>query len=179
MVETKYAGCVVIVLALDPGPVQTGWCVFGSDGTVRHSGITENLEMLKIVSDMPHLVDMLAVEMIASYGMAVGKEVFQTCVWIGRFAQAWGERTDKPFAPVYRKDVKMHLCQHPRAKDANIRQALIDRLGPIGTKKKPGPLYGIRSHIWPALGVALTALETNCNPGGVSCFETTTFTQRL
>jgi len=47
-----------------------------------------------------------------------------------------------------------------KAKDANIRQALIDKLGPVGTKKSPGPLWGVKSHIWSALAVAVTALET-------------------
>jgi hypothetical protein len=100
--------------------------------------------------------------MIASYGMPVGREVFETCVWIGRFMEQWGapDRVNL----VYRKDVKMHLCGSPRAKDANIRQALIDLFEPtgggktpqIGTKAKPGPLYGVSTHAWPALGVAVT-----------------------
>ena len=93
--------------------------------------------------------------MIASYGMAVGREVFETCVWIGRFKQAF--RAPEMVRLVYRKDVKMHICGTPRAKDANIRQALIDILGPQGSKKAPGPTYGVASHAWAALGVAVTA----------------------
>ena len=58
---------------------------------------------------------------------------------------------------VYRKDVKLHLCGSPRAKDPNIRQALLDKLGPVGTKRQPGPCYGVKSHAWAALGVAVTA----------------------
>jgi hypothetical protein len=91
--------------------------------------------------------DVLAVEMIASYGMAVGASVFDTCIWIGRFVQAWDPR---PHALVYRRDVKLHLCGSARAKDANVRQALLDLYGDgtrqtaCGVKSKPGPLYGIK-----------------------------------
>lgn len=99
----------------------------------------------------------LAIEMVASYGMAVGKDVFETCVWIGRFVQAYPGRTHW----VYRKDVKMALCGSMRARDSNIRQALTDRYGPgrekaVGRKKAPGPLYGIRTHLWSALAVGVT-----------------------
>jgi hypothetical protein len=95
--------------------------------------------------------------MIASYGMAVGREVFETCVWIGRFIQA---RQPMQHELIYRRDVKIHLCGSPRAKDANIRQSLLDKFGEVGTKKNPGPLFGVKSHVWSALAVAVTALET-------------------
>jgi len=101
--------------------------------------------------------DDLAIEMIASYGMAVGKEVFETCVWIGRFWQVW---PGVSVTRIYRKDVKLHLCGTLKAKDTNIRQALIDKIGPQGTKNAPGPTYGVKSHVWPALAVAVTFDET-------------------
>lgn len=91
--------------------------------------------------------------MIASYGMAVGAEVFETCVWIGRFMQA---HPDLNMHRIKRGDVKMHLCHSMRAKDANIRQALIDRLGAPGTKKNPGKTYGVSGDVWAALAVAVT-----------------------
>ena len=80
--------------------------------------------------------DFLALEMIASYGMAVGKEVFETCVWIGRFQQKWRWPAEVRF--VYRQDVKLHLCGSPRAKDANIRQALLDMFPSTGGGKIDG-----------------------------------------
>jgi hypothetical protein len=43
-----------------------------------------------------------------------------------------------------------------KAKDANIRQALIDKIGPQGTKKDPGPTYGISKDVWSALAIAVT-----------------------
>jgi hypothetical protein len=58
-----------------------------------------------------------------------------------------------------RRDVKLTLCGSARAKDTNIRQALIDALGEVGTKKNPGPLYGVSGHYWAALGVAYTASQ--------------------
>lgn len=152
------------VLAIDPGPEQSA--VVEYDGErVLPWGIIENFA---IPNDLRHLhdSDVLAIEMIASYGMPVGASVFNTCVWIGRFVEAWQGDTDL----IYRKDVKLHLCQTPRAKDANIRQALIDRfpatgggkVPQIGTKAKPGPLYGMRSHLWAALAVAVYWWDTNC-----------------
>ena len=147
-----------MLLAIDPGTTHSGW-VFFADGKPLDCGVAENHEVFNLLRY--HARGTVAIEMIASYGMAVGKEVFETCVWIGRFTQAAGADRVRL---IYRKDVKLHLCASPRAKDANIRQALIDRYGgkadAIGTVKKPGPLYGVKSHAWAALAVAVTALET-------------------
>lgn len=142
------------ILALDPGPTETGF-VYYVDGVVREHGTTHNTSLRASLGVWSR--DLLAVEMIASYGMPVGREVFETCVWIGRFIEAHGGA----HRLVYRKDVKLHLCGTSRAKDANIRQALIDAYGgkerAVGRKASPGPLYGVKSHAWPALAVAVTA----------------------
>lgn len=148
------------ILALDPGTTQTGWVEYGGDGGVIESGIWPNEKVLEILQ-RAHYPDYrcLAIEMIASYGMAVGREVFETCVWIGRFQQAW---LDSPLSPkppvllVYRRIVKLHLCESAKAKDTNIWQALVDRFGDPGTKKAPGRLYGVRSHARAALALAVT-----------------------
>lgn len=154
----------MMILALDPGTLQTGYCLY--DGArVVDSGVMFNFDLLPALNAVKyqfHEADQLAIEMIASYGMPVGREVFETCVWIGRFQQAW--RAPEAVKMVYRKDVKMHLCGTTRAKDAHIRQAIIDLFPAIGggatpqigTKAKPGPLHGVSTHAWAALGVALT-----------------------
>lgn len=142
------------ILAIDPGPVESGWCLM-LDGMILQSGVDDNQALLAMLQGWElHMGDALAIEMIASYGMAVGREVFETCVWVGRFAQAWHQPNAVHL--VYRRDVKLHLCGNAQAKDANIRQALLDLLGPQGTKKAPGPTYGVKSHAWAALGVAVT-----------------------
>jgi len=102
----------------------------------------------------------VAIEMVASYGMAVGAPVFETCVQIGRFIEVAGPEAAGTVHLVFQKQTRMHLCGSMRAKETNIRQALLDRFGPVGTKKAPGPLYGVKSHIWSALAVAVTASET-------------------
>lgn len=155
-------GSTKAILAIDPGPAESAWAVFQS-GVVCAKGKEANDELL---CNLPRYLDRaedLAVEMIASYGMPVGREVFETCVWIGRFIE---RAHDDGFRArlVYRKDVKMHLCHSMKAKDGNIRQALIDKLGPVGTKKNPGPCYGISGDVWAALAVAVTAAETKEAP---------------
>jgi hypothetical protein len=57
---------------------------------------------------------------------------------------------------IYRKDEKMNLCHSMKAKDANIRQALIDRFGVVGTKKSPGWFYGVSKDVWAAIAVGVT-----------------------
>jgi hypothetical protein len=142
----------VITLAIDPGTTESGWCLFDGERPVG-SGVECNLDILKRVSHSA--ADELAIEMVASYGMPVGREVFECVLWIGRFVQSW--RAPQEVRLIYRREVKLELCGSPRAKDANIRQALIDRLGPVGRKTQPGPLYGVKGDAWSALAVAVTA----------------------
>lgn len=142
-----------MILAIDPGTTESGFVLFDTDNNqVIESGVANNSDIRWLVGKHQPTGNTLAVEMIASYGMPVGREVFETCVFIGRLVELWGDTVKL----VYRKDVKMHLCGSTRAKDSNIRQALIDLIGPQGTKKEPGPTYGVKSHAWAALGVAVT-----------------------
>jgi len=155
----------MILLAIDPGPEESAWVEY--DAAERRP-LRWAKEENVLVSHHAHVstVDACAIEMIASYGMAVGQETFDTCVWVGRFVERWMDGPGIAYAPrlVYRREVKLHLCGDSRAKDPNIRQALIDRFGgkeqAIGRKATPGPLYGMTGDCWSALGVAITAAET-------------------
>lgn len=147
---------MTLILAIDPGTTQSGVVLY-LDGRVIESGIHDNPTVLEIIGRTD--AEQLAIEMVESFGMAVGKEVFRTVWWIGRFAQAWMDRRGALPAEVTRRAVKLHLCGSSRAKDPNIRQALLDKLGPQGTKAAPGPTYGVKSHAWSALAVAVTAAE--------------------
>ena len=154
---------------MDPGTTESAYIVYDTDDSrvIEHQ-IRDNhfaLESLRMYAKVPtaHGLIVLVLEAVESYGMAVGKEVFETVFWSGRFAQAWFPRQ---FHRMPRRTVNQHLCHTSRATDSNIRQAIIDRFGPskdtaIGSKKQQGPLYGIKSHEYAALAVALTWADQN------------------
>lgn len=141
-----------LILAIDPGTHQSGWVAY-RDRKILAKGNDENLYMLTMLS-VNHTADILAIEMIQGMNMRVGQEVFDTCVWVGRFMQVW--RNPAEVIRVRRREVKMHLCNSVKANDADIRGALIAMLGEPGKKANPGATYGIASHMWPALAVAVT-----------------------
>ena len=135
------------ILAIDPGTRESACVHF--DGREYMGHILPNKEVLSNLYCSP--IDVLLIEKIESYGMAVGADVFETVYWSGRFHEA---ARASIIERVPRKNVKMTLCNSMRAKDSNIRQALPDRFGgkdkAIGKKANPGPLYGFKSHMWPA-----------------------------
>ena len=106
--------------------------------------------------------------MIASYGMSVGQDIFETCVWVGRFQQVCESFGcyGLPCDLVYRRNVKLHLCHTSKAKDANITQALIDRFASgqpnrgKGTKADPGWFFGFKADIWAAYALAVYVSDT-------------------
>ena len=142
----------MIILAIDPGTYESGWVRF--DGArVLECGIEGNEDLTGSVGQSR--ADVMAIEKIEAMGMAVGSSTFETVHWAGRMHQAWREPHN--VRRITRRAVKLHLCGSMRATDSNIRQALIDLLGAPGTKKAPGPTYGVTSHAWSALAVAVVA----------------------
>jgi len=153
-----------VILAIDPGTRESGFVVF--DGRrVAQAGVLHNELMLQAVIDGRRLTtapDALAIETVEAMGMAVGAEVFETVHWAGRFLQAW--RDPSSVRRITRRQVKLGLCGSMRAKDPNIRQALIDMLGAPGTKQRRGANYGVTSHAWSALAVAVIATGGDALP---------------
>lgn len=143
------------IIGLDPGPEKSAYAVMGFGGEIQAGKMDNGSILAKIVWRHHFPDDVLVIEQVASFGMPVGAEVFETVFWSGRFAQAWPVKHER----IKRHEVKMHLCHSMKANDGTIRQAIIDRYGgkekAIGRKKNPGPLYGISGDCWSALAVAL------------------------
>lgn len=154
----------MFVLAIDPGTESSG-LVLLHDGVVRvvFDGIKNYLIPSYIREQVEAIGCTVVVEWLSCYGQRVGRETFETCWWAGRFHEAAGDAGER----LLRKDVVKHLLgggATGKGKDAAVRAVLLDRYGPgkakaMGTKKEPGPLYGVSGHAMQALGVAVTWSE--------------------
>ena len=156
----------MLIFAIDPGNVQSGYALIEMpDFKCVAFGKIDNFDLLERVKTLPRGV-VVAIEMVACYGMPVGKDVFDTCVWIGRFTQALNLYKVNY---IYRTEEKMELCGNMKAKDANIRQSLINRYAKFdyktgkGTKKNPDTFYGVSKDAWQAIAVAVTYYEKENN----------------
>lgn len=150
------------ILAIDPGNKESGYVYLDRDLKPIEFGKIENDELLHYIIEENFNMGYAAIEMVASYGMAVGKEVFDTCVWIGRFYEAIESTTAIEPQFVYRKDEKINLCHSMKANDSTITQALVDRFAygvrnhGKGTKEEKGWFYGFKKDIWQAYAVGVT-----------------------
>lgn len=154
----------MIVLAIDPGSERSALVeveVLMKRLAVVGLMLEPNPMVLDYLIGVPSRRGLMAIEVPRARGMPASNELFATCVWAGRFIEALDpiEHTC-----VDRHQVKLAICGDARAKDSNIRAALIDRWGgskakAVGTKKAPGPLYGIKADLWAALAVAETYIE--------------------
>lgn len=159
------------ILAIDPGCTESAYVVIDEKLKPIEFGkyINENVRQetrrfIKKYGQDLHIV----IEMVACYGMAVGKEVFETCVWIGRFKEM-AESNNMNTYYIYRKDEKINLCGSMKAKDTNIRQSLIDRFAKHdfkngkGTKNNQDWFYGFKADIWASYAVGITYYDMNLN----------------
>lgn len=157
----------ITVLAVDPGNIDSAYVRLSGTGRILAFGKVPNEEMLRIAA-LP--ADHRVCEMICSYGMPVGRSVFDTCVFIGELRERC-----RPHEIVLlpRLEEKLAICKSPKANDSAIRTALIDLYGPQGNKKSPGPTFGLSGDVWAALAVGTTFLMGGFRPYKLSALEIT------
>lgn len=156
----------MMLLAIDPGNIESAYVLMDAYKPVDFGKVPNDQLLDTILArGLAKWPEVVAIEMIASYGMPVGREVFDTCVWIGRYSLAM-ELGGTAVEYVYRQEVKLQLCGTSRAKDGNVRQALIDRFARHdlkngkGTKAAPDYFYGFKADIWQSYACGVTYLDT-------------------
>ncbi len=147
------------ILAIDPGSRESAYVIYNGVGVKLSAAIiTDNETLLRELRKYSEASDITAVEMLASFGQRVGRDVFETAYWVGRFYQACLRSPVR----VYRKDVAATLLgRKAKCSDKNIRAEILRRWGPgaKGTLRKPGPLFGVHDDMWSALAVAMAVEE--------------------
>lgn len=152
------------ILAIDPGNTESAFVLMDGYSPLQFGKI-QNADLLNMIQNTDEW-ERTVIEMVACYGMPVGREVFETCVWIGRFSMA-SELTERPVDYIYRMEEKMAICHDSKAKDSNIRQGLVDRFAQHdfksgkGTKKNPDYFYGFFKDVWSAFAVGFAYLDKN------------------
>lgn len=160
------------ILAIDPGNTESAYVLVSADDLkpwefekIENHRLLQYIFDLRIRLTQGERIDAFVIERVASYGLAVGRDVFETCEWIGRFTQCVYSNYGREPAYIYRKEEKQYICGDLKAKDTNIRRALIDRFAKHdlkngkGTKKNPDWFYGFHADEWAAYAVAVTHAE--------------------
>ena len=102
------------------------------------------------------------IEDIENFGMPAGRSLFDTAKYIGRLSRMIEERFLVEPEYIFRHEEKMTICRNPRANDATIKQALVDRFAPDtsnhgkGTKKEPGFFHNFHADVWSSFAIAVT-----------------------
>jgi len=150
---------MTLTIGIDPGPENSDAVILDEEGLIVGKLSCPNGGMYTAVNTWVMQGERVVVEDFVPYGNRLNHESMDTIKFIGALYWTHGvEVLDRP-------TIKLHLCGVRTANDANVRDALIHEYGPgkekaVGKKKTPGPLYGITGHLWAALAVAVTAIDT-------------------
>lgn len=153
------------LLAIDPDPNGGSWVFVDQDGKLFGYAWRDSIDNIVETEMQWPFLRHTVVEDLQSYGMPVGASVFDTAKMIGEMRRGARVALLHFHLSLTRPKIKTALCGTPRAKDANVRAALIDLYGgsreiAIGRKATPGPLYGVSKDVWAALALAVVWLQT-------------------
>jgi len=144
------------IIGIDPGPTTCGVVMYDTvTRTVEYAAPdVPVLDAVGLPRSMPLYV--VACERVQSYGIA-GASLLETAEVYGRIQQSALLYADR-FVGIYRRDVLATLDVTGKGNcDSLVRQALLQMHGGSSASKKGGPLYGVTSHAWQALAVAVAA----------------------
>ena len=158
-----------LYIGIDPGPQTSGLVVYehqprgmriAGRGRVMHSNKAATLPDIRELLKLSRTDGSVTVVLERTQAGPPSGAVVETTMVVGRILErclALG----LPCDTYYRRDVLQALgCARKGNKDSLVRAALIELHGgtkriACGTKASPGPLYGVSSHAWQALGVVV------------------------
>lgn len=146
----------MMILAIDPAPDASGAVRYHSNaGTIEHAAILRNEKILESIPKLsPRVV--VAIEKIFLHKASIGgNQLADTIRWEERFRAA-AEANGNPVEMIPRTAVRGHIVGQ-YATEAQVNGELRRRF--------PHDCDRLKSHMWAALGVAVTCAERRQQAG--------------
>jgi len=145
----------LVIYGIDPGTYDSAIVGIDEQFKVVEKLYDKNLIIESFLEKADPTNNVLTIEFVQAYGMAVGQTTFLTCRAVGRFEKAWGQ--DDNIYLYTRPTIISHITGGVRGKGkTQILNSLKLR---FGEAKKGHPLEGIKTHLWDALAVAVYHLD--------------------
>lgn len=143
------------VLGIDTGDKESAYVLF--NGNVLKCGKLPNAQVEDLIFNGWDVV--VAVEAPTLFGKRVYPQIMETAIQAGRFLGLGAARV-KTVRRFSRQETSLHCAGARSCDDKQMKHCLIERFGDVGTKKNPGPLYGLSgADMFDALAVAVTAYD--------------------
>jgi len=176
------AGEFLLAVCIDPGPLNSGVAVLRKakaqqlpNGTwsppwrvERAEKAMPNADVRALISQARHARTLVAIERCLFYGhsktsSAAGSDLIATAEESGSM-RGRALLLGMTVCMVTRREVLKHMHISGGSRDSQVRAWLINTWGgckavAVGRKAAPGPLFGVASHGWQALGVGAAALN--------------------
>lgn len=141
------------IIGIDPGPSCCGVVrIFPGERKIAYH--SQGCGVGDIFPQFAAKTTIAVCEQFQPQGQPIGVASRDTIINIGRLCKQWELAARRELVLMTAPEWREILCDSRRAKDGNVRDALIAIYGEPGTKKNPGPTYGVTSHAWQALGIA-------------------------
>lgn len=137
-----------MILCIDPGNEKSGWATVAPGPALIDCGKDANADVRERVCE--GAFEALILEGIQSYGKPVGRSIFGTAQWLGRYWECAAAR-ELPVVCVFRPEVFRAVTGCMRGGDRILRHVLSLRFGKETARK----LGGKGSDTWSAFALGV------------------------
>ncbi len=156
----------MLILGIDPGSTKSGWALWQPGRKVHASGnepggAWENERFINACRTAPSLdnIDLVVIERIVIY-QASTDDIHNTIVYYGRLIEVLNQRGANVMLLKRSEICKiLGISGGKGSRDAKVTARMKEIVGDPGTKKEPGPAYGVSGHSWQALSAAVAGYK--------------------